>query len=62
MLAADGRLPYFTFATAGMMIEMMPILQITTLWLREVPYFAVYNAHFLAQSFEGKIRMHFIHE
>ena len=27
----------------------------------ELPYFAVYNKHFLAQIFEGKIRMHIIH-
>ena len=28
---------------------------------RDKPYFAVYNAHFFAQIFEGKIRMHIIH-
>ena len=28
---------------------------------RLVPYFAMYNACFFAQIFEGKIRMHIIH-
>ena len=27
----------------------------------EVPYFAMYNAHFFAQIFEGKIRMHTVY-
>ena len=26
-----------------------------------VPYFAMYNEHYFAQIFEGKIRMHIIH-
>ena len=28
----------------------------------EMPYFAVYNAHFFAQMFAGKIKMCIIHE
>ena len=28
---------------------------------QELPYFAMYNAHFFAQIFEGKIRIHIIH-
>ena len=27
----------------------------------QLPYLAMYNAHFFPQSFEGKIRMHIIH-
>ena len=33
-------------------------IQYNFLWW-QIPYFAVYNAHFFAQMFEGKIRVHY---
>ena len=28
---------------------------------KKMTYFAMYDVHFFAQSFEGKVRMHIIH-